>query len=142
MRITLDDAPTSAWLAVLQAAEGWTDESVVLRHRALDLVAPSHVYATAHMDGSPVGTGRAVAERGWVGVFGMGTLPEARRHGVGRAVMHALLDWGGAQGAAHAYLQVVAANAPATTLYAQGGFRTLYHYFYRTRPRVTGTTLR
>jgi GNAT superfamily N-acetyltransferase len=45
------------------------------------------------VDGTPVAVGRAVAERGWAGVFGMATLPAARRRGAATAVLASLAAW-------------------------------------------------
>jgi phosphatidylglycerol:prolipoprotein diacylglycerol transferase len=44
----------------------------------------------------------------------------------------ALLAWCTAQGARKAYLQVVAANAPALAVYDRFGFREAYRYAYVT----------
>lgn len=66
--------------------------------------------------------GRAVAERGWAGIFSMGTVPEARRQGAARALLTALVRWAASQDAHTLYLQVEEANAAARGLYEGVGF--------------------
>jgi GNAT superfamily N-acetyltransferase len=48
-------------------------------------------------------------------------------------IIGALSAWAQAQGAARAYLQVVADNVPARALYAGLGFADAYAYHYRRR---------
>ena len=59
-----------------------------------------------------VAVGRAVADTGWAGVFGMATLPRAGGKGAARSVLAALADWAGAH-ADSLYLQVERDNIPA-----------------------------
>jgi hypothetical protein len=47
-------------------------------------------YACAVIGDDVVAVGRAVADAGWAGVFGMATLPEARGQGAARSVLSAL----------------------------------------------------
>jgi GNAT superfamily N-acetyltransferase len=62
------------------------------------------------------------------------TRPEARKRGLARAIMAALLEWCGSNGGKQAYLQVEAANVAACSLYASLGFEDLYRYTYWTMP--------
>lgn len=82
---------------------------------------------------APRCAGLAVLHQGWAGLFDVATAPDARRQGLARALCQQLLDWAAAQGAHHAYLQVVEANAAARALYAQLGFVTAYRYWYRVK---------
>ena len=72
---------------------------------------------------------------GWAGVFGMATVPAARRTGAARAVLGALAAWAAERGAVGLYLQVEGDNAPALRLYESAGFAEAARYSYRTRPR-------
>ncbi len=83
-------------------------------------------------------TGYAGFADDWVGFAGIEVAPHARRAGLGRAVMAALLDWGAEQGATTAYLQVLDDNRPALALYEALGFREHHRYCYLTAP-VTGS---
>jgi len=57
-------------------------------------------------------------ERAWIG--GIGVIPSARRRGIGRALMEALL----AEAPSHVTLEVIEQNEPARRLYEQLGFVT------------------
>ena len=97
-------------------------------------IIPARCFLTLHRDGVPLALGLAVAEaRGWVGLFDIVTAAEARNQGLGRQVVRALLHWGRAQGAHHAYLQVMHSNASARYLYARLGFAEVYTYWYRVK---------
>ncbi|MGZ4447996.1 MAG: GNAT family N-acetyltransferase, partial [Nocardioides sp.] len=75
-------------------------------------------------------SGVAAYDRDWVGFRSIEVAPDARRRGLGLAVMAALLEWGAERGARTAYLQVLGDNAPALALYAGLGFSTHHAYRY------------
>jgi GNAT superfamily N-acetyltransferase len=52
----------------------------------------------------------------------MFVLPEARGHGVGEALIAAVLDWAGARNATSVHLWVTETNKPARLLYERCGF--------------------
>jgi ribosomal protein S18 acetylase RimI-like enzyme len=101
--------------------------------RLLRAIGPPVLVATADHEGEPIGVGFGVLERGWVGVFGMSTIPDRRRQGIARAVLHALARAAGDEGAAQCYLQVEVDNAIAHTLYERAGFIRAYGYHYRVK---------
>lgn len=135
VRVRLDDRPTRAWFDVWHAVHGHGDARS--ERDMLDRVEPPSTYASALIGDDVVAVGRAVADTGWVGLFGMATLPEARGKGAARTVLAALADWGRAHEAGSVYLQVERDNAPALRLYGQAGFCELAAYHYRAagRPR-------
>ncbi len=93
--------------------------------RMLTDLGPAAVAAVARREGELAGVGFAVAERGWLGVFGMGTAAAHRRRGVARSVLAAL-----AAGRA-TYLQVEVDNPGAQALYRGLGFTESHRYHYR-----------
>jgi len=74
----------------------------------------------------------------WLGVFAVEVEPARRRRGLARAIMAALHEWGAAQGAARAYLQVEATNDAAVRLYEQLGYGVHHDYRYRRDPDDEG----
>jgi N-acetylglutamate synthase len=128
--IILDDRPTEAWLdacwpAAQYAAERSARQAIVERLRL------PRAFALARRDGALAGAALAVADRNWVGLTAVHTLPEQRRRGVARCLLAALADWARDQGVAHLYLQVERDNSPARRLYAGLGFSEAYNYHYR-----------
>jgi ribosomal protein S18 acetylase RimI-like enzyme len=91
--------------------------------------------------GAPVGIGRAALipaangdEQGdsrWVGISAIETAPSARRRGLAKLVMDALLEWADEQGATDAFLEVTPTNEPAVGLYTALGFTTHHEYHCR-----------
>jgi GNAT superfamily N-acetyltransferase len=130
-RICIDDQPTDAWFATWHAVHGAGGDPGPEWDMLRRVRRPS-AYASVLTEGGVIAVGRAVAETGWTGVFGMATLPAARGRGAGKAVLAALARWADDHGAGHMYLQVECDNAAAWRLYAQAGFTELCRYHYRT----------
>lgn len=130
-RVRLDGHPTPDWFAVWHAVHGHGGD-VRPEWEMLGRVERPSAYACALAGDDVVAVGRAVADTGWAGVFGMATLPEARGRGAARAVLAALAGWAGAHRADRMYLQVEHDNVPALRLYERTGFGTVCAYHYRT----------
>jgi GNAT superfamily N-acetyltransferase len=129
MRVDVEDRPTRAWFDVWHGVNGGDPRS------EWDLLArvglPSG-YAQATIGDELVAVGRAVADTGWAGLFGMATLPGARGKGAAAGVLAALAQWAGANRADRMYLQVEHGNIPALRLYERAGFTEACVYHYRT----------
>jgi ribosomal protein S18 acetylase RimI-like enzyme len=72
-------------------------------------------------------------EGSYVGLFDLVTGTGYRRRGYGLQLVQGMVQWGKAQGARTAYLQVMRNNEPALALYAKLGFREQYCYWYRVK---------
>lgn len=127
-RVRLTDHPTAAWFAVWQTVHG----SDGCEWDLLARISQPAAYACAMINDEVVAVGRAVADTGWAGVFGMATLPAARGKGAARSVLAALAGWAGAHGADRMYLQLERDNQPALRLYERAGFTEIRGYHYRT----------
>jgi GNAT superfamily N-acetyltransferase len=127
--------PTDEWLAAWRAV---TTRDVSAERDLLSRVEHPSAFAYAEVDGQVVAVGRAVAENGWAGVFGMATLPHARGQGAARSVLAALASWAAAREADRMYLQMEKANSSAFRLYEHTGFREVCTYHYRIATIGTG----
>lgn len=128
-KVALDDEPSPGW------AERWWEvdgrggpEELAVAERILRGVPSTYA---AIGGGVPDAVGRLTVTDGWAGVYCMAVRSAARRQGLGRAILLALLDAARMERAQHAYLTVVAANAPARALYAGLGFTEIGGYHYR-----------
>jgi N-acetylglutamate synthase len=132
----IDAAPTDAWLEGFAGANGVTGAMRHSRDAIVRAIAMPAAFATIRIGEAPVGFGLGVVERGFVGLFDIVVVPEARGRGLGRALTLAIMNWGRDSGAEHAYLAVRRANAVALDLYANLGFSEAYGYHYRVPPHL------
>ncbi|MEW9528339.1 GNAT family N-acetyltransferase [Microbispora sp. NPDC049125] len=128
-RVRVDDRPVDDWFEVWRAVHGHDGERDLLRR-----VERPSAYASVIVGADVVAVGRAVADDGWAGVFGMATLPPARGKGAAREVLAALAGWARTRAADRMYLQVEGENAAAVRLYARAGFEEVCGYHYRAAP--------
>jgi GNAT superfamily N-acetyltransferase len=144
MQATLGDAPAPIsgvevtsepqphWLGAFAKASSAQPESAAILGEMLGRIVPAASFARVDAaNGVPCAFGMGVLEGGDLGIFEMLTVASARRTGHAARIIGALSAWARAQGARHAYLQVVADNAPARALYAKLGFSDVYAYHYR-----------
>jgi GNAT superfamily N-acetyltransferase len=125
--------PPSSWL---QRFEGGT---VTPAAQQVLTGAPDVAFATIEAAGSTapaVAIGRAAVEGPWVGFTAIEVDPSARRQGHANAVMSALTDWAASRGAVRAWLEVLASNHAALSLYTSLGFTEHHRYSYRTPPQT------
>ena len=139
VRESFADTPTDDWLSLYRGGDLPPVTKAILGS------GDALRYATVHdgESGAPVAIGRAALlpppegessdERGarWVAVNAVETAPAARRRGLAKLVMDALLEWAEEQGATDVLLEVTPDNAPAIALYDALGFTTHHEYHYR-----------
>ncbi|MBB6396596.1 GNAT superfamily N-acetyltransferase [Actinomadura coerulea] len=121
------DAPSREWLDRWWSVDGRRDHRPPVAEKILTGVSAGYACA----DGLAVG--RGVPQGEWLGVYAMAVAPDARRRGLGRRVLRALLGWGSERGCTRAYLVVVERNAAARALYESEGFVPAAAYHYRVR---------
>jgi GNAT superfamily N-acetyltransferase len=127
----IDGAWASEYCATFD--DSTTRRRVEAYREALRAVTAHVVFATADVSGVAAGMAIGVVERGWLGVFGMGTRPDVRRRGIASALLGALASAAREHGATRCYLQVEVDNQPARRLYEHAGFARAYGYHYRLR---------
>ena len=103
-----------------------------LRQMLTGLVPPA-CFASLSAAGQIAACGLGVLHGGWLGLFDIVTHPQQRGQGYAQRLIRQLLDWGAAQGAQGAYLQVMLNNPPALALYQRLGFTEAYRYWYRVK---------
>jgi RimJ/RimL family protein N-acetyltransferase len=133
LEVRVGSVPDPGWLAVMAKTTAGRPAVVDREARLLGRVGLPSAYVTVLADKEPVAIGRAVAEDGWTGVFGMVTVPAARRRGAARLVLSAIARWACEHGAPRLYLQVERSNEAARRLYAAAGFTEVATYHYRVR---------
>jgi GNAT superfamily N-acetyltransferase len=97
-------------------------------------VADADVRAfVGRLNGRPVASSLAIRSPTTSGIYAVGTLPAARRRGVGAAVTWAAIDAGRSWGCQSIVLQASEMGLP---LYEKMGFRTVVRYITFNRPPV------
>jgi GNAT superfamily N-acetyltransferase len=106
--------------------EGGMSEDVARRLFAASFAAdPDVELVVAYLDDCPVGTSLAIRTGDVAGVYAVGTLPDARRRGIGTAATWAAIAASRAWGCREIVLQSSEMGFP---MYGQMGFRTVVSY--------------
>ena len=125
---------TDAWLEAYLHLEPQRTPHRETLVRILQAIHPQAYFVHMRQEGAIVAVGMAVVDSGWLGLFDIAVDPSMRRRGIGTRLVQHLLRWGQTMQAHTAYLQVHGQNTAAQHLYYKLGFRTLYRYWYRTKP--------
>lgn len=128
--VTVLPAFNEPWMAAYKAGADLDAHTETMRRGTFTRIGPQAGFVQIDVEGQPAAVGVGIAERGWLGVFSMVTLPAFRRQGAATAVLHALAGWGRDLGANNMYLQIMENNPNAQALYQKVGFKTLYQYYY------------
>ena len=124
------DTMTPDWMIAYGDAHDTEEEERQAIAHTLSRVTVRQAFAVLYDGDRPVASGRGAVADGWVGLFQISTVPEARQRGFGGAIVRSLLGWGREAGARHAYLQVEVKNDVARRLYRSFGFEAAYVYSY------------
>lgn len=130
-KVRIADRPSDAWLDLWWSVDGRYPAGLATATKILTGVPAS--YASTGEDGCE-GVGRSVSQGDWLGIYSMAVAPAARRRGLARDVLTALLDDGLERGAHRAYLCVTEQNSGARALYERAGFEVSGGYHYRVGP--------
>lgn len=132
--VTIEPRLTDDWFKAFCRLNASPPRHIPTMRRMLASIIPSACFASLCHQDEIAAIGMGVIERGYIGFFDIVTDERLRRQGFGAQLMLHLMHWGKSQGAVGAYLQVVAANTPAVTMYHRLGFREIYQYWYRVKP--------
>jgi N-acetylglutamate synthase len=131
-----EGVPSAAWLDAHARFTGSAASGHSVQQKILAALAVPAVFAAMRTaDGRIASVAFGAVHDRIVCLNLVATDPAARRQGLSRRTVSAVLDWAQERaGAAAACLPVVASNAPAIALYRTLGFDTeLYRYHYRRR---------
>ncbi len=131
--VMLADEPGEGWLETLAAGNRYGPQVRPVLEKILAAIRPRAFFATIGQEGRNCACGLAVVERGRVGLFDILVVEEARRRGLGRRLVKAMMSGAAVAGARSAYLQVLESNEAAIGLYRSLGFRSVYGYAYWVR---------
>lgn len=131
--VIMDSKLTESWLDAFCRLNNIANRHIPTMTRMLNNILPACCFCAVRQDDETVAVGLAVAERGYVGLFDIVTAAAYRKRGFGTQLMLHLMQWGKANRAHSAYLQVMKNNPPALQLYARLGFQEAYAYWYRVK---------
>jgi ribosomal protein S18 acetylase RimI-like enzyme len=121
--------PSEAWFGLRFKMNVGEEDSF---RRMTAAIALPRAFAAVRLEGEVVAIAYGVIDQGLLIIEAVATAPDARNRGLARSTVGTLMAWGRSQGADASALQVMAANAPAVTVYTALGFnRELYRYHYR-----------
>ncbi len=133
--VRIEECASHGWWATWQAALGIDASRLDAVAALFDRVSTPTAFVSVTMEGVHVAVALGVLDNRWLGIFNMGTLPQLRRRGAGRAALIALAGWAAQRDATTGYLQVDLDNRPALGLYRAIGFKPAYRYVYLARER-------
>ncbi|MEM1361425.1 MAG: GNAT family N-acetyltransferase [Pseudomonadota bacterium] len=136
--LTQDIPPTSVFPAPVTMAicrEFWREGGVTQgRMAVIDRAPPPAIALLGRHEDTPAGVGLAAIDGKIAMVHALYLRPAFRRQGVARHMMHQAAQWAASHGAETLAVAVVAANAPAVSLFQRLGMVDCGGYQYRVAP--------
>lgn len=119
------------WLEAFLTLENY-DKSLKECYRGIcDRISKTKGFVKIIKDNQIIAVGTAIVEGEWAGFLNVVVSEKERGQGLSYNLIHALSSWSLEHGAAQQYLQVVASNTAAVSLYEKLGYQTKYRYHYR-----------
>jgi ribosomal protein S18 acetylase RimI-like enzyme len=128
--VDIAEAADADWLDLWWAVDGRGDADALAVAEKILAGGPA-LYATIRDDDTTVAVGRLALVGEWGGVYCLAVRPDARRRGLGGAVLAGLLAAGRDHGVTRSWLQVRDENAAARRLYQRAGYTEVARYHYR-----------
>lgn len=130
--VTIAEAPDQDWLDLWWAVDGRGDDEALAVAVKILTGGPA-LYATVRDQFGAAAVGRLALVGEWGGVYCLAVRADARRRGLGGAVLTGLLAAGRERGVTRSWLQVLAKNTGARRLYEHAGYTEVSQYHYRSR---------
>ncbi len=119
------------WMQSYCAIRGFNMSEHEAHLEILERIQDNVFMAVLVEDGIEVACGIGVISGDYFGLFDVVTKESMRNMGYGTKILNGMLNWAITNGATKAYLQVVADNHLAISLYKKLGYQTCYEYWYR-----------
>lgn len=130
----IDEAPARDWLDLWWAVDGRGDAAALAVAEKILAGGPA-LYATVRDERGAAAVARLALVGEWGGVYCLAVRADARRRGLGRVVLDAVLAAGTERGITRSWLQVRVENAGARRLYQRAGYTEAARYHYRSHRR-------
>lgn len=127
----LHEATIDEWLPIYCRLSDSTLDAHRVHREILEAITGTRYPASLEVSGEPVSCALGVLEGGFFGLFDVVTALGHRSKGYATTLLSSMLGWACANGADHAYIQVVETNAAARKLYGKLGYQEAYAYWYR-----------
>lgn len=131
--VDISQSVTKEWLDAFLFLEKYPEERRSFYQGLCERMPTPKAFITLKDHGYIVALGTAIVEGIWAGFVNVIVHEEHRGKGYGYVILHALTAWSITQGATQQYLQVIASNVPAVSLYEKLGYLTKYGYHYRVK---------
>ena len=132
--LVIKERVDSEWLSALFVLKGTNDPDHLRVVPAMyDAVPKDETSVLAKYEGVACGTGLAIYDRDYAGIYAINVAPSLRRRGIASQMLDTLIDSAVNKGARGAYLQVRCGNDAAMSLYRRIGFSPLYDYHFMVR---------
>lgn len=129
--VAIATKPDRTWLKSCYRVDGSDGEHLATLQAMLDRLVPKAGYGRIQRGDDIDALALVVVDQELTGLFEVLTVSERRRQGFARTLLRQLFAWSRTEGAATAWLAVVADNLPALHLYQSLGFCEVYRYHYR-----------
>ena len=131
--VELANASVAEFVAAIGALRKSTPVQCAAHYERLSNTLLDMHAVIARSGSEVVGCGQLMVDDGLAAIYDMVTAVGFRGRGLATSIVAFLLNHAARMGAAHAFLQVNADNAPTRAVYAKFGLATLYTYHYRAR---------
>ena len=130
--VSLRDTISDEWIQGLFRLNGTVNP--VLRRIVPSMyksIPKETIVASVEQDGRMAASGLGIIDRGYAGLYAIYVEPGCRRKHYARSICSAILTEAGKRGCRYSYLQVVAGNQHAKSLYTSLGYEDFYTYWFR-----------